>query len=206
MRTMQRASFLGRTENPRVGGSTPSQATTYSRHRDFTVTKAESLPSGRKGQQMSNGCRMPAKEKPMRLLLAVLTTMTLAGPLAADEPDQQIPARVVQFIPKECIAEPHQWLRKPTPYELGDLSWLGPWRVYLVAEGQDTTTLEYGAWGWGETQPLSFGAVSGWPEVIELRSHMYPWPGMFYWLWAINQDGECSLRDIMVPYDHGYGQ
>ena len=137
----------------------------------------------------------------MQILLAVLLASTLAGPLAAGT------AAPEDFnVPPECTSH---WLRNPEPYELGDLSAVSPWTVYIIADGYDPTMLTYGSWGWGNQLPLYLGPAllishGGTPR-IELDSAQYP-GGIVYWVWAYEPGGDCALWSVYVPRDHGHGQ
>lgn len=139
------------------------------------------------------------------LSVLVLAVLCLAVPAFAGEPaDTDRAAEPAAGPPLDCTSH---WLRNPEPYELGDLSALSAWTLYIVADGQDPETLKYGAWGDGEQQPayLGPGPTNLGASVVELVSKRYI-GGENYFVWARTPAGDCALWSVYVPRDHGHGQ
>jgi hypothetical protein len=148
---------------------------------------------------------MPAKEKPMRLLLAVLTLATCSPAPSPSAPSATVIGDKGMAATASLGTCAATWLRRLHPFEAGNLSHLSPWTAYLVAEDQNPALLSYEAQGSNGTVPLYFGAGPPTLSLVRLDSRRFA-QGMFYRVRAYAPSGECSSITVRVPQDHSGGQ
>lgn len=111
--------------------------------------------------------------------------------------------------PEPCTEE---WLRKPIPYELGDLSDLSKWIQFLIADGHDPAALCYYVLAWDgnwpqppapmKRDPIWSSTYRGAPIVVLSKSYS---TGVTHKIKAW-QGSSCSERFQFLPTNHNGGQ